>query len=70
MPPGVAPRPRMTGSQSRVVAEDSDVTTCRVCHCTEQWSCPGGCRWVEDDLCSACLHLEEAVDAIEEAMVG
>lgn len=27
---------------------------CRVCGCTEDNACPGGCCWVEDDLCSAC----------------
>ena len=27
---------------------------CRVCGCTEDHSCPGGCSWVAPDLCSAC----------------
>lgn len=27
---------------------------CRVCGCTDQDGCPGGCWWVEADLCSAC----------------
>lgn len=27
---------------------------CRVCGCTETRACPGGCSWVEYDLCSAC----------------
>jgi len=27
---------------------------CRVCGCTEERACPGGCCWVEVDLCSAC----------------
>lgn len=27
---------------------------CRVCGCTWNNACPGGCSWVEDDLCSAC----------------
>ena len=27
---------------------------CRVCGCTEDRACPGGCEWVEADLCSAC----------------
>lgn len=30
---------------------------CRVCGCTEQAACPGGCAWVEADLCSACRAL-------------
>lgn len=36
-----------------------DVATCRVCGCTDDRACAGGCVWVEDpeelgDLCSAC----------------
>lgn len=27
---------------------------CRVCGCTELTACPGGCSWIEQDLCSAC----------------
>lgn len=27
---------------------------CRVCRCTDWEACPGGCVWVEDDLCSRC----------------
>ena len=28
---------------------------CRVCGCTEHNACDGGCSWVEEDLCSACV---------------
>jgi hypothetical protein len=32
---------------------------CRVCGCTDEMACDGGCEWVEDpeggDICSACL---------------
>lgn len=27
---------------------------CRVCGCTQNNACPGGCSWIEPDLCSAC----------------
>ena len=27
---------------------------CRICGCTNERACPGGCYWVERDLCSAC----------------
>jgi len=27
---------------------------CRLCGCTDLQFCPGGCRWVEWDLCSQC----------------
>lgn len=41
-----------------------DVPACRVCGCTEDRACPGGCWWVEDpegeDLCSACAEKEGA----------
>lgn len=30
------------------------VQKCRVCGCTDFNACPGGCWWVEADLCSAC----------------
>jgi hypothetical protein len=33
---------------------------CRVCGCTDEQACPGGCHWVEDpeggDLCSVCAE--------------
>ncbi len=31
---------------------------CRVCGCTENHACPGGCYWVEWDLCSKCVGKE------------
>jgi hypothetical protein len=34
---------------------------CRICGCTDEHSCPGGCYWVEDDLCSRC---DEAIEAV------
>lgn len=30
------------------------VRACRVCGCTDDRACPGGCYWVEPDLCSQC----------------
>lgn len=32
------------------------VATCRICGCTDMQACPGGCWWVEPDLCSACAE--------------
>lgn len=29
--------------------------TCRVCGCTDRRGCPGGCSWVEADLCTRCV---------------
>lgn len=31
---------------------------CRVCGCTQMNACPGGCYWVEEDLCSRCAVCE------------
>ena len=28
--------------------------TCRVCGCTDEHACPGGCVWAEPNLCSRC----------------
>lgn len=33
---------------------DDDVA-CRVCGCTQERACEGGCSWAEVDLCSACV---------------
>ena len=35
---------------------------CRICGCTETQACPGGCWWVEPDLCSACAEAEMPFD--------
>jgi hypothetical protein len=35
---------------------------CRVCGCTEDHACPGGCYWVEEDLCSECIGKEIEVE--------
>jgi hypothetical protein len=31
---------------------------CRVCGCTQDRACPGGCYWVEPNLCSNCSDRE------------
>lgn len=31
------------------------VRSCSVCGCTDDEACDGGCAWVADDLCSACI---------------
>ncbi len=31
---------------------------CRVCGCTDDNACLGGCWWIEPDLCSACADSE------------
>jgi hypothetical protein len=37
------------------VSFESDVArSCRICDCTDDEPCPGGCHWVGPDLCSSC----------------
>lgn len=48
---------------------DLDEPACRVCGCTENAACPGGCWWVPDpelagELCSACV--EDLVDDVDD----
>lgn len=39
------------------VEEEEDEQVCRVCGCTWDNACEGGCYWVEDNLCSRCAEL-------------
>ena len=46
-------------NQSDEDDDEFDVPTCRVCGCTDDEACEGGCSWVEDpegigELCSTC----------------
>ena len=34
---------------------------CRVCKCTDENSCEGGCAWFEPGLCSICALAAEAL---------
>jgi len=36
--------------------------TCRVCGCTQERACPGGCYWVEPNLCSVCADNKEPLE--------
>ena len=38
--------------------ETCEKRVCRVCGCTWSNACPGGCYWVEFDLCSECVGKE------------
>lgn len=41
--------------QRGVWREVDDGPACRICGCTENNACDGGCSWAEDNLCSACV---------------
>ena len=49
---------RREGVEPRWEVEQVE-TFCRICGCTGDVACEGGCSWVEPDLCSA--HQEAAV---------
>lgn len=34
---------------------------CRVCGCTWNHACLGGCYWVEKDLCSSCVGKKKII---------
>jgi hypothetical protein len=38
-----------------------ETRVCRVCGCTDQNACAGGCGWIEPDLCSLCALAIEAI---------
>lgn len=48
-----------------------DDSTCRVCGCTQDHACPGGCHWVEPNLCSACVeNADQYVEQVIELADG
>lgn len=47
------------------MAEGVAKRTCRVCGCTDDQACEGGCSWVEEDLCSKCVPAESESPADE-----
>jgi len=61
-------------------SNDGDVVRCRLCGCTDEAACPGGCWWVPDpellgELCSTCLPLVEvalaaSIDDVKEGAAG
>jgi hypothetical protein len=55
--------------QSTVNASEDGEQACRVCGCTWNNACSGGCYWVEDDLCSACADREGSAQKDEPAAV-
>lgn len=45
---------RKVARANRLSLVQSARRACRECGCTQNRACPGGCWWVEPDLCSAC----------------
>lgn len=49
----------LVGEPSVEAVAYNDEPVCRICGCTDEEACPGGCMWVADpahmgDLCSVC----------------
>lgn len=38
-----------------------EMRTCRICGCTDERDCEGGCYWVEPGLCSQCADEEQYI---------
>lgn len=51
------------------MGQDDPVPACRVCGCTEDNACEGGCHWVEDpqmgELCSRCVNAALKVTVVD-----
>lgn len=43
----------------KIISRRSDKQKCKICGCTEDKACEGGCHWVKYDLCSACIGKKE-----------
>lgn len=59
---------------TEVDEEEFDIPRCRVCGCTDDEACEGGCSWVADpedegDLCSQCLETVEGIEDDDGAVV-
>jgi hypothetical protein len=53
------------------MAQTKKPVECRVCGCTEDRACEGGCSWVEPALCSDCvLFARFLFDKFEQTTMG
>jgi hypothetical protein len=54
--------------QLEKTAGEFDEIACRVCGCTEDNACPGGCSWAGPELCSRCaaVLIEAGIIEVEE----
>jgi hypothetical protein len=47
-------KPVLTGALVKMIQAGEELK-CRGCGCTNKRACPGGCSWIEKDLCDRCL---------------
>jgi hypothetical protein len=52
-------------SRAARIGEEGSMA-CRVCGCTDDNACPGGCFWVEPDLCSSCEPVARAALGLDD----
>lgn len=45
-----------------VVESAAAVRQCRICGCTDEEACPGGCSWSQPQICSTCAHRQRVLD--------
>jgi hypothetical protein len=38
-----------------------EITICRECGCSHYDPCKGGCSWVSEELCSACVEISQGI---------
>lgn len=69
------PEDSAPGTHDDGYEDDDEIPECRVCGCTEDEACEGGCHWVPDpedlgDLCSRCLEDLSSAKPIEDVSAG
>jgi len=53
------PREAFEASEGRLPRIPSSLGgACRICGCTQNFACDGGCGWAAEDLCTACVEGE------------
>jgi hypothetical protein len=54
----VTERLELAAAEARTIRPDGKIVmtdaVCRVCGCSDERACPGGCVWAEPNLCSRC----------------
>ncbi|RCX20900.1 hypothetical protein DFR58_101102 [Anaerobacterium chartisolvens] len=53
--------PALVDLEAEEYGSEAEEGKCRVCGCTWNTPCEGGCYWVEDDLCSKCAEEMEDI---------
>lgn len=52
--PATTPEEILERLEEALPAPDTSDWTCLICGCVDDRPCPGGCRWVAENVCSAC----------------